>query len=340
MTDLAEIKSVIVHETFCGWGEFEGDAIQNYLERVLPLNIDDWDNIDAVREALHGTMEETRISTIVDYLEEYEWDGPFDEDIYTEICFPARKVQRRYSRSGQSFEIVGPADHERHKNIEVQDTRESTAATKKEDQALTYYYAALSELNKKDLADREKAFHLLKMAADGSCTRAYGLLGTCFVNGAGTRPNYREGMEYLSKAAQNGDENARRNLQTFSSPDGVYKAALAIIMFNKKNGAVDSPDVLELLFNAAERGSSEANNLLGVLYLCGERAASDFGVNLDKNRESARKYFEKAIELGSAAAKANLKNLDEKERAESMGDLSERQMQFKIALLKAQQEKS
>ncbi len=116
--------------------------------------------------------------------------------------------------------------------------------------------AANMEFAKKEKADREKVFRLKKRAAEGGSLPAQDDLGFLYVNGVGTKPDYLEGMKWFRKAAEQGFENAARNVRKYESADGMFWGAATIFSWNKRNGITDSADdAYELLQRAADAGS-------------------------------------------------------------------------------------
>ena len=190
------------------------------------------------------------------------------------------------------------------------------------DKPKMFMHAALVELNRKDRApDQEKVFRLLKEAAEGGFVPAMSTYGFYLTMGVGGELDYDEGIAWIRKAAEAGDENAKQSLQRQSTPQSLCMAATAAAAFNKKHGLTDFTKGQDLLKRAAEAGSAEANNILGVMYADPETTKEMFGKIGEKDYSKARVYFTKALELKKdlSAAENNLKKLAEEEEAAKSG---------------------
>ena len=188
------------------------------------------------------------------------------------------------------------------------------------DKPEAYYAAANMEFAKKDQADKEKVFRLMKHAAEGGLAASQSTLGFLYMNGYGVLPDYQKGMEWFRKAADQGDENAVRSIQKYESADGLFLAAAGHNAYAQKTGTV-CPDGYELLTRAIAAGSAEAINMQGVLYGGAVKLTEAFGRTVEKDYKKARACFEKALEIKPdlEMAKNNLKKLEDVEEAERVG---------------------
>lgn len=168
---------------------------------------------------------------------------------------------------------------------------------KEYDTPKAYLGASLKETMKKEKADREKAYRLIKHAVEAGYTPAYSLFGNMIINGYGTVPDYECGIDWIQKAVACGDEKAKETLRKCQSPDGLFRAARALIYYSKKQNIESSPEALALLQRAAEAGSAEAYNVMAGIYASPEKAAAKFPIIVEKDTQKAREYLEKAIAL-------------------------------------------
>ena len=198
--------------------------------------------------------------------------------------------------------------------------RQAISALDRYDRPEAYNAAANKEFAKKDQADKEKVFRLMKHAAEGGLAASQSTLGFLYMNGYGVLPDYQKGMEWFRKAADQGDENAVRSIQKYESADGLFLAAAGHNAYAQKTGTV-CPDGYELLTRAIAAGSAEAINMQGVLYGGAVKLTEAFGRTVEKDYEKARACFEKALEIKPdlEMAKNNLKKLEDVEDAERVG---------------------
>ncbi len=198
--------------------------------------------------------------------------------------------------------------------------RQATSALGRFDRPEAYNAAANKEFAKKDQADKEKVFRLMKHAAEGGLAASQSTLGFLYMNGYGVLPDYQKGMEWFRKAADQGNENAVRSIQKYESADGLFLAAAGHNAYAQKTGTV-CPDGYELLTRAIAAGSAEAINMQGVLYGGAVKLTEAFGRTVEKDYKKARACFEKALEIKPdlEMAKNNLKKLEDVEEAERVG---------------------
>lgn len=202
------------------------------------------------------------------------------------------------------------------------------------DKPEAYNNAANREFMRKDkFPDKEKVFRLMKHAAESGLAASQSTLGILYMNGVGVAPDYKKGMEWLQKAADQGHERAASDLKKFRLPDDMFRVATIMLAYNKKNG-LDSADARDLLEKAAEAGSAEANNLIGLFYAAPKSAEAKFGVLLEKNQDKAKHFFEKALELKPDLSQAgnNLKKLTAEREAEKNGTPAPSELKWALAL--------
>ena len=181
--------------------------------------------------------------------------------------------------------------------------------------------AARMELRTKDRKpDQEKAYRMMKRAAEAGLASAQDNLGLFYMSGIGIKADYQTGMEWFRKAADQGYDSAIKNIQKYQSADGLFLAAAGHNAYAQKTKTV-CPDGYELLTSAIAAGSAEAINMQGVLYGGAVKIAEAFGQTVEKNYEKARACFEKALEIKPdlEIAKNNLKKLEDVEEAERVG---------------------
>ena len=181
--------------------------------------------------------------------------------------------------------------------------------------------AAIMELQTKDRKpDQEKAYRMMRRAAEAGLASAQVILGLFYMSGIGVKPDYQTGMEWFRKAADQGYDGAVKNIQKYQSADGLFLAAAGYRAYAQKTGTA-YPDGYELLTRAIAAGSAEAINMQGVLYGGAVKLAEVFGQTVEKDYEKARACFEKALEIKPdlEIAKNNLKKLEDVEEAERVG---------------------
>ena len=181
--------------------------------------------------------------------------------------------------------------------------------------------AAIMELQTKDRKpDQEKAYRMMRRAAEAGLASAQVILGLFYMSGIGVKPDYQTGMEWFREAADQGYDGAVKNIQKYQSADGLFLAAAGYRAYAQKTGTA-YPDGYELLTRAIAAGSAEAINMQGVLYGGAVKLAEVFGQTVEKDYEKARACFEKALEIKPdlEIAKNNLKKLEDVEEAERVG---------------------
>lgn len=190
--------------------------------------------------------------------------------------------------------------------------------------------ASLTPEEKYKLADEKfdneeftEAFELAKEAAEEGNAAAQNLLGTCYINGLGTPPFPSEGVKWFKTAAENGYANAMYNLgicyeKGIGAMANRDKCAEWMLKganigstkamnwlgwyYNHYNNVRDDSKAISWYKKAAEKNDPEACGNLGWIYLC-----NSMGMDEDKARQEAKKWFIKGAELGDESSKTNLK---------------------------------
>ncbi len=111
--------------------------------------------------------------------------------------------------------------------------------------------------------------------------------GLCLLEGLGVKQDKTKGIEWISKAAANGDDSAL-----------LYMGRSYI---EGKHVQQDAKKGFEMLVKAAERGNVVAMDAVGSCYATGN--------GVDKNFHQAQKMFERAKERGYQPAQSNLMKL-------------------------------
>lgn len=189
------------------------------------------------------------------------------------------------------------------------------------DKAEGWSRAASMELQAKDrMPDREKAYRMMKRAAEAGLASAQNNLGLFYMSGIGVEPDYEAGMEWFRKAADQGYDSAAKNIQMYQSADGLFLAAAGHSAYAQKTETA-CPAGYKLLTRAIAAGSAEAVNMQGVMYGGVVKITESFGQTIEKDYERARACFEKALEIKPdlEMAKNNLKKLEDVEEAERVG---------------------
>lgn len=214
--------------------------------------------------------------------------------------------------------------------------QQAAGALDKYDRPEAYNAAANMEFAKKELADKEKVFRLMKHAAEGGLAISQNTLGLLYMNAVGVNPDYNTAMEWFQKAADQGNENAIQNIRKYRTPDGMYFGAIAKFTVNRKMGITDSTDAFELLEKAANAGSPEGLNMLGVFYADPKGIATQFGVTCEEDLEKAKSLFEKALSLKPdlVHAEKNLTKLADLKEAKETGREPNAELKWQIALKK------
>lgn len=154
--------------------------------------------------------------------------------------------------------------------------------------------------------DNEKAIDYLEPAARAGHIEAQNLLGLVLYK----EKNYFQAMQWIKKAAEQGNSIAQYNLGKL-----YYKGCL---------GKVDYKNALIWFTEAANNGSDEANNMLGVMY--------EEGKGVTQNYNTAYDYYLIAANAGNVAAQYNIGCLIEYNKVTSYRlDVTDAIMWFELA---------
>ena len=97
LSDLADVKSVTIHEEFAGWGEFAYDTLENFMRQATPPNTD-WESLsdEEIRELFGDDIFEDDLNNLIDALND-EVDGINPNgDIYTTVFLSDGSVEKSY----------------------------------------------------------------------------------------------------------------------------------------------------------------------------------------------------------------------------------------------------
>ena len=119
----------------------------------------------------------------------------------------------------------------------------------------------------------EKAFYWLEKAAPHEADAMY-ILAKCYLKGRGTRHNTQNGMDWMRRAAENGNPFAQLDLAK------RYRRG--------KDVTKDESIAFRWLQKAAGQGIAEADNLLGIFY--------GNGIGVKEDMDKAFMWFKKAAE--------------------------------------------
>ena len=131
--------------------------------------------------------------------------------------------------------------------------------------------------------DYQKAYKLLKKAADAGNTDAQYQLGNCYYEGTGVEQNTETAIELYEEAAEEGNEDARNSLSEI-----CY--SLGNIYYDK----TDYEKAVEWYKKASDAGNADAQYYLGRCYYT--------GTGVDRNTETAIELFEKSAAQENADA--------------------------------------
>ncbi len=151
---------------------------------------------------------------------------------------------------------------------------------------IAYYY----ECGIGTKVDRKAAFGHYKRAFELGDIRATEGLGRCYARGIGTAFDFKKASKYLSEAKNAGSATADRELYRIYEnkkkhmTHSLYSTAIRLF-YNKKFELS-----LDMLKTCMSFGLPEAIYSIGCLY--------EFGIILPPDRQTARKYYDKAAELG------------------------------------------
>ena len=316
-------------------GDVDGDAgdDQTYTETYIP------GSRDINSTGVNKTLAEVFLKTGLDLL--FSKDSSDENDnsgiAYLEQAAELGSVQAQYM-----FGLLLANGEKTPQNIlsgldwliraEEGGSKESADSLKKIE-IKSIFFAAIKELNRKDTSpDQEKAFHIIQYAAKNGLPDAQFVLGKAYSIGRGLAQDYEQCINWLKKAAEQGNEMAQKELQKYQSPSGVYESAFYGLITNKKYNRKESAKPFDTMKKAAEAGSAAAYNALGVFYADPEKASADFEITVKKDAKKAKMYFKKALSLqpGMQQAENNLKKL---EAMETSNELSKDSSKIKWLLV-------
>ena len=107
ITDIDQIKAIVIREFFYGWGEFARDGVSDYLQAVLPKNLFDKDDpyfwygpdddiLAEIREYLAGILDEKAVNSLIKQITD-DSIGTIYADIVTEINMSEDGIIKTYS---------------------------------------------------------------------------------------------------------------------------------------------------------------------------------------------------------------------------------------------------
>ena len=157
----------------------------------------------------------------------------------------------------------------------------------KGDLEAVYVWSAIIALNYNDRFTEAQSLDFLKKAADKGHVQSIVELGLCYYNGRGVAQDRKTAVEYWTKAAKLGSEDA-----------SVRMAFNRIIDYrNSENLNGD----YKYLLSAYENGSLMAEIALGYCY--------EKGIVVKQNKSEANKFYRNAVKRGSEVAMNSLKRL-------------------------------
>lgn len=102
ISSLSEIKTITVTERFYGWGECARDAVEDFMDKAVPKEID-WDDEDAARAALKRKFTEDEIDVLIDHFQN-DTICLIDAYIVTTIDLTTGKVTKTYKMDEDHLE--------------------------------------------------------------------------------------------------------------------------------------------------------------------------------------------------------------------------------------------
>ncbi len=128
------------------------------------------------------------------------------------------------------------------------------------------------------------AFELFSKAADLGSDGGMQLLGICYQEGIGTNINHDKMTEWYTKAADLGNS-----------------AAMISLAYCSYRGESNNRMAYDLALKAAELNNAEAMCFIGICY--------ENGIGVEKNKKSAKEWYQKALDAGNQNAQQYLNNL-------------------------------
>lgn len=162
--------------------------------------------------------------------------------------------------------------------------------------------------------DADKAFYWAKQLAEAGNDIWMYNLGNFYARGFGVERDITAAAEWMKKAAESGDEDAKRNLELFGAAaekklraeNGDVQAQAEYAEYLMTLGK-DIPDAgyfeesMQWAEKAAEKGNGHAYWLLGLCY--------EHGRGVEEDERKAFEYYTKGSELGNANCQHNLANM-------------------------------
>ncbi len=145
----------------------------------------------------------------------------------------------------------------------------------------------------------KRAFACYLAAIDNGSDIAKFNVAVCYLRGQGTEYSYKKAREYFLLAKESGNKEADKMLELLDArkakktADRIYSTYCAV----KHRGDIDK--ALEILRFAAHLKSPKAQFLLGCHY--------EYGIGVEKNADTARRWYNGAVECGYNPSKLNLK---------------------------------
>ena len=121
---------------------------------------------------------------------------------------------------------------------------------------------------------RLRAVKLLAVAAAAGLTVAERELGRCHLRGEAVPCNPSEAARWFGRAAEKGDNDARRYLAGLAM-EGHRERGAGAALFPQKRTAPDFPTALRWALLAAAEGDVEAQVMAGFIYAAGPEALRD-----------------------------------------------------------------
>jgi TPR repeat protein len=191
-----------------------------------------------------------------------------------------------FTDNGSLFEKARAEDHQRFLDSQSSSSSSSPVAATENDRLKVYLHEAYDCLRKNnydkgiEYCDKALALPYTVRADQGE---VYNVRGVCY----GNKGNIEQAIADYKEAAKRGDKTSMKNLANLESKPLVDQGATA---YNAK----DYAKAVELWKKAADMGSANAFNNLGVCYKNGQ--------GVPKDMTKAAEWFEKAANLGHAVA--------------------------------------
>ncbi|MGN0099038.1 MAG: tetratricopeptide repeat protein [Candidatus Methanomethylophilaceae archaeon] len=150
-------------------------------------------------------------------------------------------------------------------------------------------FLAMMFMNLRKKEAQEDAFRVFETGVEKDIAEAYALVGQCYLDGIGVRPDIGKALEYFEIAADKG------------VPDAAF--CVGNEYMRGRNVEPDYGKALKYFLMASKGGDPRGSNGAGILYLCGKGTEKDF--------KKAKMFFRKAVAKGHPTAHQNLKIMEE-----------------------------